>query len=507
MKSGCVMLVVLALAASSSAATYYVAPPPAGADGNDGSDAHPWATLQHAADTVAAGDTVLVRAGSYTGFDLRTSGSETMPIVFQAEPGVTIDADNAETPDGINLEGASWVTIEGFTANGRTRAGIRAVTGEHVTLRGNHADQNGVWGIFTGFCDDLLVERNECSRSGDEHGIYVSNSGDRPTIRENLSWGNNGCGIHMNGDASMGGDGIISQALVERNVIHGNGAGGGSGINCDGVMDSVIRNNLLYGNLASGISLYQGDGAESGRNLVINNTVVQTDGRWCLNIQTSPGNRALNNILWNGHGFRGALDISSDSLVGFVSDYNVVIGRFSTDGGDSVLDLAGWRAASGQDANSMAITGVAEVFLDAPGDDYHLFATSVAVDHGTATDAPPTDLEGNARPAGTAVDIGAYEFGATAADADADGDADADAGPDADADADGDAAADADADTAPADTDGAADGPADADGGGGDDDGGGCSCRAAGAASGALAWLPVSVVVLVAVRRRARRRA
>jgi hypothetical protein len=38
-------------------------------------------------------------------------------------------------------------------------------------------------------------------------------------------------------------------------VIYGNGEKGGSAINCDGVQDSLIRNNLLYGNHASGISL------------------------------------------------------------------------------------------------------------------------------------------------------------------------------------------------------------------------------------------------------------
>jgi hypothetical protein len=56
---------------------------------------------------------------------------------------------------------------------------------------------------------------------------------------------------------SQGGDGIISGALVEANTIYGNGLGSGSGINCDGVQSSVFRNNLLYNNHASGISLYQ----------------------------------------------------------------------------------------------------------------------------------------------------------------------------------------------------------------------------------------------------------
>jgi hypothetical protein len=459
------------------AETYHVAT--TGDDANEGSEASPFASLQQAADVVAAGDTVVVHAGSYQGFDLRASGAEGSPITFSAEDGVTIDADNATTPDGINVEEVSYVVIEGFTVNGRTRTGIRAAVCDHVTIRRNHADSNGRWGILTGFCDDLLIEDNECSRSVAEHGIYVGNSGDRPTIRRNRSFSNNGCGIHMNGDASMGGDGIISGALVEQNVIYDNGTGGGSGINCDGVMDSVIQNNVVYGNHASGISLYQGDGGGSGNNLVINNTVVQSDGRWCLNIQSaSTGNRAFNNILWNEHDVRGAIDISSDSLAGFESDYNIVIERLTTDGGDTVLDLAAWRTATGQDANSFSATPDV-LFVDTAGGDYHLADGSPAIDSGTSAGAPSVDLDGNGRPAGTAFDIGAYEYGGAApdgdADADSDGDGDADADGDIDADADGDIDADADAD---GDGDIDADAGADADGGAGDDEG--CSCRSAG---------------------------
>ena len=57
----------------------------------------------------------------------------------------------------------------------------------HVIIRNNTLDHNGNWGILTGFSDDLLIENNVASRSQVEHGIYVSNSGDRPVIRNNTS--------------------------------------------------------------------------------------------------------------------------------------------------------------------------------------------------------------------------------------------------------------------------------------------------------------------------------
>jgi len=321
--------------------TFYV--DPAGNDSAAGSSVSPWRTLQKAANTVRAGDLVIVRAGHYAGLYLTTSGTATDPITFRGDPGAIVDSQNPTTPDGINLEGASYVVIENFTVTGVPRAGIRAVLNHHVTIRGNTGDLNGRWGILTGFSDDLLIENNVMSRSQAEHGIYVGNSGDRPVIRRNVVWGNRANGIHMNGDLSQGGDGIISGAVVEANTIYDNGLGGGSGINCDGVQSSIIRNNVIYDNHASGISLYQIDGGQPARNnQVLHNTIVMaSDARWAINIQNaSTGNVVRNNILYNQHSFRGSIAISADSLPGFVSDTNVVMDRLSTDGGDTRLTLA-----------------------------------------------------------------------------------------------------------------------------------------------------------------------
>lgn len=383
-----------------------------GNDANDGSEAAPWQTLQHAANVVNAGDTVHVRAGNYVGFDIRRDGTAANRITFLAESGASITQRNAVTPDGINLEGADYVTIDGFTVNNMPRTGIRSVLNHHAIIRNNRADNNFKWGILTGFSDDILIENNVTSRSQDEHGIYFSNSADRPIIRNNISWGNRANGIHMNGDVSLGGDGVISNALVEGNVIYGNGVGGGSGINCDGVQNSTIRNNLIYDTHASGISLYRidGGGGSSG-NLVVNNTVlVAADGRWALNIQHgSTNNTVRNNIFYGYHSFRGSIDISADSLSGFSSDYNVLMNRMTTNGGNSVQTLAQWQA-SGRDAHSLIATP-SQLFVN-PTSDFHLSATSLALDVGTTQFAPATDFEGTARPAGNGIDIGADERGA-----------------------------------------------------------------------------------------------
>src|SRR5262245_2905098 len=390
-------------------ATFYVSP--AGNDAQSGAADAPWQTLQLAANRVQAGDTVIVRPGNYVGFDLWRSGTAANRIVFHAEPGAAITQRNIRTADGINLEGAEYVTIEGFTITVMPRAGIRAVENQSVTLRNNQLDLNARWGIFTGFSYDVLIEDNVVSRSQLEHGIYVSNSGDRPIIRHNTVWGNRDNGIHMNGDASMGGDGIITGAVVEGNILYDNGGGGGSAINGDGVQNSSIRNNLIYNTHAAGISLYRidGGGASTG-NVVANNTVlIAPDGRWALQIlDGSAGNIVRNNVFYNSGSFRGSLNISANSLPSFTSDYNAVMDRFTTNDGGSVLTLSQWRAATGQDAHSLVATP-AQLFVNPAGADFHLSAGSPAVDAGTPLFAPPTDLEGTIRPSGSGLDIGALE--------------------------------------------------------------------------------------------------
>ena len=236
--------------------------------------------------------------GAGAGFNLTTSGTAAARITFAANPAAAAGSVVVNQPnpwnnrDGINLEGASYVTVQGFTVTGQPRAGIRSVVNEFVVIRNNVADANTVWGIFSGFSSDLLIENNQASRSAQQHGIYVSNSADRPVIRGNAVFENFGSGIQINADVlAGGGDGVISNAVVEKNVLRANGAGGGASINLDGVQDSDIRNNVIDGGRASGIALFRQNGATgSMNNRIVNNTIVvdnslnTANGRWGVTI-------------------------------------------------------------------------------------------------------------------------------------------------------------------------------------------------------------------------------
>jgi hypothetical protein len=378
-----------------------------------GTQAKPWRTIGKAVSQVVAGDLVLIGAGTYAESITieEKHGAATNPIIFRADGNVVIDG-TASSRDAVFVTYSSYVVIEGWTVQNAPRAGLRIDASHHVTVRNSTFANNGRWGLFTDFSDDLVIEHNHAYGSQLEHGIYHSNSGDRPVIRGNVIHGNYAAGLHMNADASMGGDGIISGALVEGNVIYDNGTGGGAAINMDGITDSIIRNNLLYNNRASGIAVYQIDGAVCSRNnQYLNNTIVMpNNGRWAVTVMGAncTGNKFFNNILYNAHSFRGAITTAAWPIAGFESDYNVVIGRFSNNDGNSTMTLAQWQAL-GNDAHSKVSTP-SELFV-APGSDFHLKSGSPAIDAGRSLANVSIDLDGNPRPRGNAYDVGAYESG------------------------------------------------------------------------------------------------
>ncbi|MCE9615271.1 MAG: right-handed parallel beta-helix repeat-containing protein [Lentisphaerae bacterium] len=73
--------------------------------------------------------------------------------------------------------------------------------------------------------------------------------------------------------------------------------------------------------------------------------------------------------------------------------------------------LDGWSPPPGKGSGANNINAE-PLFANTAADDYHLLVGSPGIDVGTPADAPVEDLEGGARPHGSAFDMGAYEFGA-----------------------------------------------------------------------------------------------
>ncbi|MEZ4849641.1 MAG: right-handed parallel beta-helix repeat-containing protein [Bacteroidia bacterium] len=268
--------------------------------------------------------------------------------------------------------------IDGFIVNDMPRNGIRVVLSDFVIIRNNQCDHNFERGIFTGFTDHILIENNICTNSIDEHGIYFSNSGDFPIIRNNVCHHNRGAGIQINADLSAGGDGITTGAVIEGNILYENGTGGGAAINLDGAVESLVANNLLYNNHATGIALFRQDAAIGARdNKIYNNTVIQApDARWCININTgSTGATLHNNILITFHSFRGSIAVDNSSIQGFSSDYNIVVDRLTSRGDDFSDPFSSWQQ-DGYGLHSMLADPMADIFDDSGSLDFHLMLNS-----------------------------------------------------------------------------------------------------------------------------------
>jgi uncharacterized repeat protein (TIGR02543 family) len=380
-----------------------------------------YATIQSAVNAAQPGDTVLVDDGNYAGFVVSRSGTASRRIVIRtAGKAAVINAPNGTVAteggnsggEGITLNNASHVSIEGFTVVGMGGYGL-ASHGATATspmrglvVRNNQVRDSGSTNIYLSQVADSLIEGNSASGSKTSHGIYLANGGsDNTILRGNRTFNNAKNGIHLNGDLSVGGDGLHTNVTFENNVVYANTA---NGLDIDGLQNALIQNNLVYGNGRHALRVFKIDAAAGPKNLrVINNTFVSGAG-WAIKLSEDGGGHVLfNNILFGSSG-----SLSVGNLTGLKSDDNLASDRFSSDNDTTSISLASWRSLTAQDGSSQNSTAAA-VFKNAAGSDYTLAATSAARDKGVSTfatlAAPTKDLLDAARPNGAANDIGAYE--------------------------------------------------------------------------------------------------
>jgi len=369
-------------------------------------------TIQAAVDRAKRGHTVVVAPGDYTGFRVKRSGSKKKPILVQGQDGARVVAPEAGSDDGIYLQDTNYVTIEGFEIDGgavmRYGIGAHDATAKKpmhgLTIRSNRVHATDSTGIYVSNAADSVIEGNEAFDSRSSHGIYLTNGGsDDDVLRGNDCHDNAVNGIHFNGDASVGGDGVHTGLLVDGNRIWNNAA---NGIDADGVRLSTFENNLIFDNGRHGLRFFAIDAAAGPRALTIVNNTVVGNAAWAVKLtQDEGGHRLFNNILLSGD---GSVVVESPDIT---SDYNVVEKWFSIDGEDTVVSLSFWR---GQGLGTHSFKAKPNKLFQKPNkNDYRLRRRSPAIDAGAGSidgaDAPLLDIDGTARPQGKGLDLGAYE--------------------------------------------------------------------------------------------------
>ncbi|MCY3742208.1 MAG: cohesin domain-containing protein [Candidatus Poribacteria bacterium] len=290
------------------------------------------------------------------------------------------------------------VTHNTFTGNigkgGNSAGGFTTIlmTGNitHNTFTDNTGGQGGGFLVqhFTGNITHNEFIRNTARSSGSGGG-FRANSGKVSSVTHNLFDSNsNSAPSHAPG----GGAGAV--LLYNNRVI------------------SEFTNNIFFNNTASrGVSSVSvDDDNDDAPARFTNNLFMVADG---LSAAASipavfvniPGSRFHNNIF---SGMKTAISIGGDL------DLPITHNLFHNIGMDFVNsvgnDLAFWELLA--DGANNNITGD-PLLVDAANGDFHPIAGSPTIDAGTNTYAPADDFEGAARPAGAAVDIGPYEYGAT----------------------------------------------------------------------------------------------
>ncbi len=281
----CGMITLCAVTATYGA-TYYVSPN--GNDAGSGSDAAPWRTIGKCATTITAGDTCVVRDGTYSeNVTISRSGAEGRPLVFKAE-----NRHGASVVGTISVSNtAHYVRVDGFKVfipNG-ARTGISS-SGNYNEIINNEISTNST-SLGTNNTA-LRIDGNYSLASGNYvektcFGYYLYGS-------NNIFQNNKATALKLNGDC---GDVDYmrffgSNHLIRNNVFQGiNKAEVGSAhVDCFQTYDNngpqySIRNIVVDGNYCSDASqgmMLEGKIFMQSRGLIVRNNVFRNCGSWCV---------------------------------------------------------------------------------------------------------------------------------------------------------------------------------------------------------------------------------
>lgn len=276
------VLVLLGCPHVAQATTYYVAT--TGNNANDGAIDTPFATIDYCARLLVAGDTCLVRGGTYTesgGVRILASGTAANPMRLAAYPGEmpVIDFPARVSTNRILIEHGSgltnpmgYITVEGFEIKNGWE-GIKFLNMHNSVIRNNKIHDGFASGIFGAGGHHNLFEANIIYHQGDfagcaagtalcnqQHGFYMH--GDSYIIRKNIVYDNIGIGIQHNGSSTStysptrhpstefaGGKNWI----VESNTMAYQANSSGLLIWGDG-SNMRVENNIFYENRVNGTS-------------------------------------------------------------------------------------------------------------------------------------------------------------------------------------------------------------------------------------------------------------
>ena len=407
--------------------TYYVAKN--GKDSNPGTEAQPWLTLNKAASTLTAGDTVIVKQGTYNEqLLIRNSGSVGSPITFTTyeDDEVIIDGTGISIGwDGlIRIDDVSYVTISGFKVQNSNYFGIYCMdTCDNIIIENNkvyncqssgiivfHGDgQSSNMYIRNNLIDTVCMNMNQeaLSLSRVDNFELIDNKVFN-SYKEGID-AKNGCrnGIIKGNEVSnydairpciyvdaYGRDSY--NIIIEKNIAHHNGQGICLATEEGGTIENIkIFNNIVYSNSNGfGIHKFNTGGSHLKKDiLVVNNLFYMLKDSGTCVILTDDSDHFDNLIIRN------------NILSG--SNYHIITTTFS-DYSNVIIDHNLLTSTSNYYGSNYLMGDPG--FIDPENYNFNLESDSLAIDHGNPDQAPSYDYYDISRPQGSQVDIGPFEY-------------------------------------------------------------------------------------------------
>ncbi|AGP35876.1 right-handed parallel beta-helix repeat-containing protein [Sorangium cellulosum] len=408
-------------------------------------------TIQAGLDAAAAGDTVLVKAGTYReNVSFGRSGTAAAGcITLQGETGAILDGTGRDGA-GIEIASKSYIRVAGMTVQhfkgADTPIGISASgSSSFLEIRDNvvhhiesSEDAHGiaVYGTSATPMTDILIDGNEIRdcKLGSSESLVLNGNVTNFVVSRNEVHDNDNIGIDFIGFEGVGPSGSdqARNGVCVDNVVYNitsaqnpayDGERSADGIYVDGGRNIVIERNKVdnsdigievasehRGRTTSNITVrnnfvsrsYQGNIMVGGYSTsvgsaasiaVLNNTLVQATGGEIILQNNSDGVLIQNNILYAKA--RNAYVSSGRNNRNVRVDNNIFFGASQTSAG--------------------AFTDPRARFVDpllaGPPSDLHLTSGSPAVDAGVdlGGQGGASDIDGEARTRGARVDIGADE--------------------------------------------------------------------------------------------------
>jgi parallel beta-helix repeat protein len=386
------LIILLLLSCAVEGRVFYVSP--TGSNSNSGTTlSAPWKTIGKAVATMAAGDTVYIREGTYKEYlTMRTNGTSSHRIVFAAYPGEhpVIDGSNkASNPDN------PW-SGDDF---------LFRIYGSYVTIKGLELKNAASFGLYVGGGSDYVVIDSVYVHNCYLSGIYFYKcsygSATNCVVHDVYDYGPGGTGGGGNADGMGSSAGnspttVYGYHIFRNNLVY----------NCsdDGIDTWTSQYNTIEGNIVhhTGYSNASNGGSNSIGQLV-------GDGN---GYKVGPGGNNIVRKNVSHHNRRRGFDVNGGDSSQFINNTAYYAGKgFSlyTEGiiAKNNINYRGTiniSASTEQSNNSwnLGITNPDFASVDPESPEFlHLSPTSPAIDAGVDVGLPFK---------GAAPDLGAYEY-------------------------------------------------------------------------------------------------